>query len=147
MLKLCEFLEIEEGREFIIDGYVGVYRIMNNIIEESQKPTYKWKEAINFPVNDLVNCKIYKLPKKKQFTDDELAIMKNIPIEYEWMVRDRDNSFTLFKDKPVKSNSGNYWHRYAGDVYVLSFDVFGHLFKSITIEDKEPVFIDDYVKR
>lgn len=93
-------------------------------------------------INTIVNCKVIKLPKKKEFTDDELAIMRSLPKEYEWMARDDDGELYIFDKKP--KNINGIWEN---NERLNHFYFFEHLFKSITSEDEEPVFIDDYVER
>ena len=141
-IDLCKIFGVEEGEEFRMEGICidknSVYLIKNNIL------CFKDKLPLScLYVNDLPNIsKIIKLPKKKEFTDDELAIMRSLPKEYKWITRDDDGELYIFDKKP--KNINGIWDNYDR---IRDFDFFEHLFKSITSEDEEPVFIDDYVER
>lgn len=72
MFDLCKFLNVEEGQEFGINGYIGVYRIMNNNLEMSFVHD-TWSRNLAVEINDLANNGIYDFQsEKKEFTDDEL---------------------------------------------------------------------------
>ena len=110
------------------------------MVVDSDNSTYKSCVELN----DLVGGEIIKLPKKKEFTDDELAIMRSLPKEYKWMARDLGTDYVItFEEKPRKNEYGNWVSE--GDYCVLI--LFNHLFQNITTEDEEPVYIDDYVER
>lgn len=148
-IDLCKIFGVEEGEEFRIEldnVLLEVkYKIKNNIMEWSEIGTkfegnyHRTSFAIN-DVNRIIN--IIKLPKKKEFTDNELAIMRSLPKEYEWMARDDDGELYIFDKKP--KNINGIWDN---NDRLNDFYFFEHLFKSITSEDEEPVFIDDYVER
>ena len=144
-IDLCKIFGVEEGEEFKIDHIDFsqlVYKVSNNTL------WYKGAYSKGFCRSDLsINnldeiLGIIKLPKKKQFTDDELAIMRSLPKEYKWITRDDDGELYIFDKKP--KNINGIWDNYDR---IRDFDFFEHLFKSITSEDEEPVFIDDYVER
>ena len=143
-IDLCKIFGVEEGEEFKIKGR-----------DYSNKTTFKIQDNKLFSsrcgltgecglqLNDLDDIEeIIKLPKKKEFTDDELAIMRSLPKEYKWITRDDDGELYIFDKKP--KNINGIWDNYDR---IRDFDFFEHLFKSITSEDEEPVFIDDYVER
>jgi hypothetical protein len=145
MIDLCKIFGVEEGEEFKIDHRECVrliYKVKGNALmlrHEDEK--YYWYSDLG--VNTLSEIKnIIKLPKKKEFTDDELAIMRSLPKEYKWMARDDDGEFYIFTEKPKKFDGIWDDKERCNDFYF-----FEHLFKSITSEDEEPVFIDDYVER
>lgn len=150
MIDLCKIFGVEEGEEFRIEldnVFLEVkYRIKNNIMEWSEIGTEFEGDynKTNFSVNDVNRIKnIIKLPKKKEFTDDELAIMRSLPKEFEWIVRDKAGSVYIFEKKPSKSEYGCWADKSNYCILVI----FNHLFSSIQWEDEEPVCIDDYVKR
>ena len=93
--------------------------------------------------------KIIKLPKKKEFTDDELCILWNIDKEYKWIAKDRDGDLWIYTNKPKKEYD-RYW-KDCSSSKSLSFeplDIFKNsLFTEIEWEDEEPICIDDYVDR
>ena len=144
-IDLCKLFGVEEGEEFKFNIGKAYYKYIINCNElvyydENKK---EWvKSSKNIIINDLPNLKIVKLPKKKEFKDDELAIMRSLPKEYEWMARDDDGELYIFDKKP--KNINGIWDNYDR---IRDFDFFEHLFKSITSEDEEPVYIDDYVER
>ena len=139
-IDLCKIFGVEEGEEFKMEGICidvnSVYLIKNNML------CFKDKLPLScLYVNDLPNIsKIIKLPKKKEFTDDELCILRNIGRKYKWIARDKDTQIFVFENKPKRIN--DVWKNYDFKAFP-----FNHLFNSITWEDEEPVFIDDYVER
>lgn len=148
-IDLCKIFGVEEGEEFKFKNKDGIllrlkYQIKDNKLLGSylDKDCFSWSCLHINELNDIEE--IIKLPKKKQFTDDELAIMRSIPKNFKWIVRDLGiDCAVVFKDKPTKSKYGNWVSE--GDCCILS--IFNHLFKCIQWEDEEPVFIDDYVER
>lgn len=147
-IDLCKIFGVEEGEEF---GFKtlrdGIYKVENNVLLKK----YKYADifdASRFLVNEIANYTVVKLPKKKQFTDDELAIMRSLPKEYEWIARDYngDDDIFAFCRKP-KKEKGIWTCASIRNNKIISLDIFNHIFKSIKWTDKEPVFIDDYVER
>ena len=145
MIDLCKLFGVEEGEEFKIDYEYYIpnekYKIENNQLYEKEDD-YDYKLCDYF-INDLSKIEnIIKLPKRKEFTDDELCILRNIDKEYKWVARDEGNTLYVYGNEPVK------YKRHWDSAYkrkILS--IFSHLFQSIQWEDEEPVFIDDYVER
>ena len=142
MIDLCKIFGVEEGEEFKFDKYKNnKYRIIDGNLEREYM-TNCWDVSM-LEINDIVGCEVTKLPKKKEFTDDELAIMRSLPKKYEYIARDSDSMLYAFCSyKPKKEN--NCWDN-KGLYKKLNF--FNHLFNSIQWEDEEPVYIDDYVER
>lgn len=141
MIDLCKIFGVEEGEEFKLNSRNEVYKVINNKLYRSDFFGVELIESC-LSLNETTETKVIKLPKKKEFTDDELVIMRSLPKEYKWMARDDDGELYTFTEKPKKFDG--IWddkERY-NDFYF-----FEHLFKSITSEDEEPVFIDDYVER
>ena len=95
-IDLCELFGVEEGEEFQIELNDGLiedlkYRVEDNCLEWCEKEIEVENRYYyaGFGVNDIKDIEnIIKLPKKKQFTDDELAIMRSLPINYKWIARD-----------------------------------------------------------
>jgi hypothetical protein len=144
MIDLCKIFGVAEGEEFKIDKYKNnKYRIIYGNLERDYMTNY-W-DASTLEINDIVGCEVIKLPKKKEFTDDELAIMRSLPKEYKWMARDKATDIVCaYGSKPKKSEYKT-WHSESS--YYAILGIFNHLFNSIQWEDEEPVFIDDYVER
>ena len=151
MLDLCKLLGVAEGEEFklVSDNSESKYIIVDNILNLviGNRPYVS-----ELTINDInaYKLKIIKLPKKKQFTDDELCILRNIDKKYKWIARDKvdrdeyDNygNLNIYLGKPNKSTVS--W--LPSDEY-CEFHAYNHLFQSIKWEDEEPVCIDDYVER
>ena len=145
MIDLCKIFGVEEGEEFrFIRGAIGktTYKLQDNQLLYYDENACKFVASALF-INELNNISgTIKLPKKKEFTDDELAIMRSLPKNYKWMARDDDGELYIYDKKP--KNIIGIWDNYDR---IRDFDYFEHLFKSITWEDEEPVYIDDYVER
>ena len=105
------------------------------------------KEMTLLEVNDLVNKEIIKLPKKKQFTDDELCILRNIDKKYKWITKDKSGLICTFVSKPIKTEKfwAGGWSDGASYASLEAFE--NSLFNSILWEDEEPIYVDDYVER
>ena len=149
MLDLCKFLDVldvKEEEEFRISVYgdSSIYRFHNGELEYYDDVYDKWKSAL-ISVNAILDSEIIKLPKKKQFTDDELCILRNIDKEYKWITKDRTGEIWIYADKPKKEDKIWNWTK------ICSFKslemIKNSLFTEIKWEDEEPVYIDDYVDR
>ena len=147
MLDLCKIFGVEEGEKFKIDGYEDIYFIENGYLYYIDIDSIKKKSYLI--INDIAGENIIKLPKKKQFTDDELCILRNIDKEYKWIAKDIDGDLWIYTNKPKKEYD-RYW-KDCSSSKSLSFeplDIFKNsLFTEIKWEDEELVYIDDYVDR
>lgn len=139
-IDLCKLLGVEEGEEFKLSKSDLTHRINNNKLEVLYEGLWGYT-AIAF--NKVATSEITKLQKKKEFTDDELVIMRNFPSGFDWITRDKSGNVYIFEKKPSKNEYGCWGN---GDDYCILV-IFNHLFQSILWEDEEPVYIDDYVKR
>ena len=137
-IDLCKLLGVEAGEEFKIKGYEYTYIIKKQFLYILNEDRYSHLE-----VNDLINKEIIKLPKKKEFTDDELCILRNIDKKYKWIARDKSGSLCIFDEKPNKS--GEMWNNVIHSSFI-ELGCFNNLFNSINWEDEEPIRIDDYVE-
>lgn len=145
----CKLFGVEEGEEFNIEGFGIKYRIYNNRLECYDANFKEWiYSTLGF--NKLIASEIIKLQKKKQFTDDELYILRNIDKKYKWIAKDKDGLICTFVSKPIKteklwsdgwSNSNN------GESYASLEAIKNSLFTEIKWEDEEPIYIDEYVER
>ena len=148
MLDLCKIFGVEKGEKFKIDGYEDIYFIENGYLyyigDYGEKKSY-------LNINDVAGKNVIKLPKKKEFTEYELNILKNIDKKYKYIARDKkyDNDnievgrLFVFTGYPTKSC--DMWDvPYERDYSEIPFN---DIFKSIQWEDDEPVCIDDYVTR
>ena len=143
MIDLCKLFGVKELEEFKIGTHENPYRIYNNSLQHLSTNTERWNESC-IAFNYVISSKITKLPKRKEFTDDELAIMRSIPKMYRWIARDKAGSVYIFEKKPSKNEYGC-WGNNKGIYCILV--IFNHLFKCIQWEDEEPVYIPDYVER
>ena len=138
MLDLCKIFGVEKGEKFKIDGYEDIYFIENGYLyyigDCGEKKSY-------LNINDVAGKNIIKLPKKKQFTDDELCILRNIDKKYKLVARDKNGDLYAYPYRPMKG--ATYWGKGSHE----SLFTFNSLFTEIKWEDEEPVYIDDYVDR
>ena len=145
-IDLCKIFGVEEGEEFRIEMNTEnlsdlKYTIKDNTLLSSKlkKDNFNWSSRYINDINEITN--IIKLPKKK-FTDDELCILRNIDKEYKWIAKDKDDDYIYaYENKPYKKEESWTGGNNAG---LYCFD---KLFPTITWEDEEPVYIDDYVER
>ena len=82
---------------------------------------------------------LWERKENPKLNEDEKAILRNLPKQYEWIARDKNGSIYLYINKPVK--------RFFG------FDAFGtiklpfdQLFQFIQWEDEEPYSIEDLLE-
>ena len=147
ILDLCKVFNVEEGEKFKFYEYGDIYFIQNGYLYFIDIDSIEKKSYLN--INNIVGKNIIKLPKKKQFTDDELCILRNIDKEYKWIAKDRDGDLWIYTNKPKKEYD-RYW-KDCSSSKSLSFeplDIFKNsLFTEIEWEDEEPICIDDYVDR
>ena len=142
----CKLFGVEEGEEFNIEGFGIKYRIYNNRLECYDANFKEWiYSTLGF--NKLIASEIIKLPKKKEFTDNELFILKNIDKKYKWIAKDKDGLICTFVSKPIKTEKlwSDGWSN--GESYASLEAIKNSLFTEIKWEDEEPVYIDDYVDR
>jgi hypothetical protein len=143
-IDLCKIFGVEEGEEFKFDKLMDNYKIKNNVLYITRDVCGVEFKKSSLAINEAMKLEVVKLPKKKEFTDDELAIMRSLPKEYEWIARDKATDIVrTFANKPKKSE----YETWVSEGYCCFFSIFNHLFNSIQWEDEEPVFIDDYVER
>ena len=147
-IDLCKLFGVEEGEEFKIEGYNLEYRykVYNNRIQYFDEVLEQWNYS-SLSVNALVTSELIKLPKKKEFTDDELYILRNIDKKYKWIAKDKDGLICTYINKPKKTEKlwSDGWSN--GDSYASLEAIKNSLFTEIKWEDEEPIRIDDYVER
>ena len=123
----CKLFGVEEGEEFNIEGFGIKYRIYNNRLECYDANFKEWiYSTLGF--NKLIASEIIKLPKKKEFTDNELCILRNIKSEINTLGRNINGTIYVTSDY--------------GKSYLK---LFNNLFQSLDIG--EEIIIDDYVER
>ena len=152
-IDLCRLFGVEEGEEFKVDRGVNyprnnTYFVKNNILLYKNEQAGVVIEESNLGINNLNQIKeIIKLPKKKQFTDDELYILRNIDKKYKWIAKDKDGLICTYINKPKKTEKlwSDGWSN--GDSYASLEAIKNSLFTEIKWEDEEPIYIDEYVDR
>ena len=76
------------------------------------------------------------------FSEDEKAILRNLPKEYEWIARDKNNIVCIYSERPYKDIRWGFWF----DTSILTgFNEFNHLFQSIKWSDSEPCEFRKYI--
>ena len=141
-IDLCKLFGVEEGEEFKLKlfGTIGKYRLKNGKLEYYDDFINKWVES-TISMNYILDSEIIKIPKKKQFTDDELCILRNIDKKYKLVARDKNGDLYAYPYRPMKG--ATYWGKGSHE----SLFTFNSLFTEIKWEDEEPNYIDDYVER
>lgn len=84
--------------------------------------------------NEILKILLSEHKEKPKLTDDEKAILRNLPKKCEYIIRNWNNKLFLTEGKPQKK--GDYYWGYKGYCYEL--DIFEHLFQFIKWEDEEP---------
>ena len=146
-IDLCKLFGVEEGEEFKIYGYEAIYFIENGYLyfigDYGEQKSY-------LNVNEVVGKNIIKLPKKKEFTDNELFILKNIDKKYKWIAKDKNGLICTFVSKPIKTEKlwSDGWSNSNNGASFASLEAIKNsLFTEIKWEDEEPIYIDEYVDR
>ena len=80
---------------------------------------------------------------EKQFTADELAILRSLSNECKWIARDESGELAAYDKKPIKDLKQGFWNVHP----ILWLDQFIHSFECIQWSDEDPMFINDYVYR
>ena len=128
-----EILVNLEGRKFItFDSYRDNLTDIDNAVEFDIMKVYK-----DYTCKELL---WERKEKKLVISEDEKAILRNVPKHYNWIARDKCGTICVFIDKPHKSGLG--WGGNFFEVLVL----FGHLFQFIQWEDEEPYLIEELLK-
>lgn len=74
---------------------------------------------------------------KELFTEDEKAILRNLPEEYRWIARDKDGMIYVYDILPTRLDS-----RFALKGIWRSLSVFENIFKGVTWENSPICFRD-----
>ena len=148
-IDLCKLLGVEEGEEFKLENtnYDDrvIFKIQDDVLFNGFSGEGLTKSLIT--LNDISKVTVIKLPKKKEFTDDELCILRNIDKKYKWITRDKSGLICTFVPKPKKTEK--FWAGGWSDdaSYASLVAIKNSLLNSIQWEDEEPIRIDDYVDR
>lgn len=86
---------------------------------------------------------LWERKEKAKLTEDEKAILRNLPKKWKYIVRDKDSCLWIFDDyKPSKGSTYPEWFGNIGEPLIL----FQHLFQFIKWEDELPTLIEDLLK-
>lgn len=147
--KICDVLGVKEGQEFFLVnksgiGYTHKYIINDNELYYYDDVYHNWVSS-SFSINDICELNI-KNKYIKDFSYDELTILKNLPIKFQYIARDsQDNQLYAFNDYPLKNTDTHSWYTINNSCFI---DLpYNHLFKDISYDDEYPVKINDYVER
>lgn len=83
-------------------------------------------------------------------TEDEKAILRNLPAGYKWITRDENSKLYIYQDKPEKCV--DVWMSGRGSMFLpcdqrySPLYLFEHLFELVKWEDDEPWKIEDLLK-
>ena len=127
-----EILVNLEGRKFItFDSYRDNLTDIDNAVEFDIMKVYK-----DYTCKELL---WERKEKKLVISEDEKAILINVPKHYKWIARDLNGHLYIYAIKPKKGitiwvNTG---------LPMVSFD---HLFRFIKWEDDEPYSIEELLK-
>jgi hypothetical protein len=81
-----------------------------------------------YPLNLLVGGELTFLPCEPTLTKDERIILKNVPKEYKWILREKENMLVLYAYEPTADEYG----RYGRDTnQCIGLTAFKHLFQSL----------------
>ena len=127
-----EILVDLEGRKFItFDSYRDNLTDIDNALEFDIMKVYK-----DYTCKELL---WERKEKKLVISEDEKAILRNVPKHYEWIARDIDGRLYIYASKPKKGLT--IW--LDTGLPMVSFD---HLFRFIKWEDEEPYSIEELLK-
>ena len=105
-IDLCKLLGVEEGEEFKLENtnYDArvIFKIQDDVLFNGFSGEGLTKSLIT--LNDISKFTVIKLPKKKQFSQDELCILRNIDKKYKWLARDNNGSVCIFSEKPYRED-------------------------------------------
>ena len=93
-----------------------------------------WSGGAFDKLNYLFDITEWKLVS--ELSNDEKCLLNNIPFDWRYIARDKNNSMHLFLSEPSKTMG--YWSTPSG-VYI-DFP-YHHLFKMVKWEDEKPVLI------
>lgn len=74
-------------------------------------------------------------------TEDEKTILRNLPVNYEWIARDESGVLYIYQDKPKKEE-----FMWVDGFENRCLNLFNHLFEMVKWEDDKPWKIEDLLK-
>ena len=150
-LECGNVVEVRNGRKyFVYHSCTG--KALTSLITGWSVGFDAYNENLTYS-NDFIDFDIMKVYKdytckkllwerkeKPKLTEDEKAILRNLPKDYKWIARDKCGTICAFIDKPHKTGLG--WSGNFFGALVL----FEHLFQFIKWEDDEPYLIEELLE-
>lgn len=142
--------EDEANKNYYVIGDKELKKVSANKPEETTK-FKSWDEfekefftdeyynnAIAYHQKVIDDLKKSRDAQKWKFTEDEKVILRNIPKEYNWLIRSQGGDLFVFTSEPQKIDY--YWETVnkGKDSYCEIISTFNHLFKCIQWSDTEP---------
>ena len=150
-LKYGDIVEARNGVKYVV-YYNGSEKALVSLIsgwcvglDEYNENLTSAKDYTNFDIMKVYNdytCKelLWERKEEPKLTEDEKAILRNVPKDYKWIARDENGSIYLYKRKP---NKGSYSWGMWSEISLFPFD---HIFQFIKWEDEEPYLIEELLK-
>lgn len=132
----------EDGKKFYISTFTNHYFFNEEGLVYTEDDDGFVHETA-FKIDTLLEYD-FTLKKPIVLTEDERAILRNLPTHLNWITRDCGNDLYVFSPKPFKD--GYLWIRgniKEKDVECLS--MYNHLFESIQWSDNEPCEFRKYI--
>ena len=137
MPLIAKELGVEMGEEFKISNKPDVYKFREDVLIGTDGVNIYNTSSTFF---DLISGK-EKIIKPPKLTEDEKAILRNIPKQYKYIARDNSGALYVYENKPRKDDK-NWW------MYGLNnLSLFHHLFQFIKWENSEPYNIKELLER
>lgn len=133
----------------------NIEKYYDELLNQQEEPNcacYYNKHVMGRPCTEYSDCDscatlflkwLYKEYKKPiTISADEKAILRNLPEEFKYIVRDYNNIIYICKEKPIKDDYGWLDKTFSAE----SFELYAHLFQFIEYEDDEPYSIEELLK-
>lgn len=148
-LKIGNVVELRCGNLALWTLYKSFIRLKDGLViygndfNDSLKYCFKQTDFDVIKVYKDYTLKevLWERKEKPVLTEDEKVILRNVPKDYKWIARDKDDDLCIYIEKPEKDNV--VWSN--EDDYE-SFYLFEHLFQSIKWEDTEPYLISELIE-
>ena len=139
-----KFVYHYSGGAFSLDGKLTCHDVSKAFDEnyENIDPSGEY-DIIRIYSDYTLTTVIWERDDEPKITEDERAILRNLPKKWKYIARDEDSSLWLFDDyKPYKAKTSPKWLGNIGE----PLNLFRHLFQFIKWEDEEPYLISDLLE-
>ena len=146
-LECGNVVEVRNGRKYFVD-HSCTGKALTSLITGWSVGFDAYNENLTYS-NDFIDFDIMKVYKdytckkllwerkeKPKLTEDEKAILRNLPKDYKWIARDLSGMVYIFIERPEKGQ--DIWYG-CGQPMIP----FYHLFQFIQWEDEEPYSIEE----